>query len=122
MGSKTVIQDFEVDYNCPEDNRPYTPFQQLLAIMPLKSFKLLPKCYEQIARGDLVQYFPEHFDLDLNGKTLAWEAIVLIPFVNETLFLQKEVELMTSGGSYSEEEHLRNNWSFTFFAYRYDPG
>ena len=120
LGSKTVIQEFEVDWNCPEDNRPYTPFQQLLAIMPLKSFRLLPTCYEQIARGDLVDYFPEQFNLDLNGKTLAWEAICLIPFVEEALFLQKERELMASGATYSEEERLRNNWSFTFFAYRHD--
>jgi len=41
--------------------------------------------------------------------------------VDETLFLEKEKELMESGGgSYSDEEQLRNNISFTFFAYKYD--
>ena len=58
--------------------------------MPLYSMRLLPKCYESIARGDLVEFFPEDFELDLNGKTVAWEALVLIPFANETLFLAKE--------------------------------
>jgi 5'-3' exoribonuclease 1 len=27
--------------------------------------------------------FPSNFSVDLNGKTNAWEAIVLIPFVDE---------------------------------------
>ena len=58
--------------------------------MPLKSIHLLPRCYEEIARGDLVEYFPEDFPIDLNGKTVAWEALVLIPFVDEALFLKKE--------------------------------
>jgi len=97
LGNKTVIHDFETDFNCPADGSPYTPFQQLLCIMPLKSIKLLPDCYETIARGDLVEFFPEDFGIDLNGKTVAWEALVLIPFADESLFLQKEAELMRSG-------------------------
>ena len=55
--------------------------------MPLKSIKLLPTCYESIARGDLIEFFPEDFPIDLNGKTVAWEALVLIPFADEALFL-----------------------------------
>jgi len=55
--------------------------------MPLKSIQLLPSCYEPLARGDLIEFFPEDFPIDLNGKTIAWEALVLIPFADETLFL-----------------------------------
>ena len=95
LSSKTVISEFEVDFNCPAEDRPYTPFQQLLCIMPLKSINLLPDCYEDIARGDLVEYFPEDFPIDLNGKTVAWEALVLIPFADEGLFQQKEEEMFS---------------------------
>ena len=121
LGSKTVISEFEVDYNCPPESRPYTPFQQLLCIMPLKSFQLLPKCYEQIARGDLVSYFPENFDIDLNGKTLAWEAICLIPFCDEVQFMQKEKEMLEGGAVFSQEENTRNMSNFVFFAYNFNP-
>ena len=90
--------------------------------MPLKSFKLLPACYETIARGDLIDFFPEDFPIDLNGKTVAWEALVLIPFADEALFLQKEKELLTDGGgSLSEHEQIRNNSSFIFFSYTFKP-
>lgn len=89
--------------------------------MPLKSARLLPSCYETIARGDLVEFFPEDFEIDLNGKTVAWEALVLIPFADEALFLQKEHEMFSTGrGSLTEEERLRNNSSFIFFSYKFD--
>jgi len=29
------------------------------------------------------EQYPTNFAVDLNGKTNAWEAVVLIPFVNE---------------------------------------
>ena len=91
--------------------------------MPLKSIKLLPDSYEPLARGDLVEFFPEDFSIDLNGKTVAWEALVLIPFADETLFLQKEATMFAEDPTsrLSEEDTIRNNSSFTFFSYGYDP-
>lgn len=51
--------------------------------MPLRSFKLLPTEFAAVPQTMQDQY-PSEFGLDLNGKTNAWEAIVLIPFVNES--------------------------------------
>lgn len=31
----------------------------------------------------LVDYYPEEFRTDLNGKQQDWEAVVLIPFIDE---------------------------------------
>jgi len=42
LNGQTTIEQFEIDYNCSEVNTPYTPFQQLLSILPAKSAKLLP--------------------------------------------------------------------------------
>lgn len=53
LGGNPFISKFEVDYNCPLESHPYTPFQQLLSIMPIRSFKLLPTCYRQIAVDEL---------------------------------------------------------------------
>jgi len=75
-GEKT-IEEFEIDDNCPENKRPYTPFQQLFAIYPIKSLNLIPKEYTEVATTELKEFFPTSFSVDLNGKTLAWEAIVL---------------------------------------------
>jgi 5'-3' exonuclease len=43
-----------------------------------------------LAKGKLVEFFPSHFDIDLNGRTLPWEAAVLIPFADEDLFISAE--------------------------------
>jgi 5'-3' exoribonuclease 1 len=91
-----VITRFEVDSNCSEINYPYTPFQQLLSIMPSRSAKLMPTAYSSIIDGVLNKYFPADFELDLNGRTLPWEAACLIPFCDEKLFLDTETELLKS--------------------------
>ena len=31
----------------------------------------------------VVDFYPVNFDLDLNGKLQEWEAVVLIPFIEE---------------------------------------
>jgi 5'-3' exonuclease len=59
--------------------------------------KLLPPAYGEIARNELLEYFPEDFGLDLNGKTLSYEAIVLIPFCAEERVLEEESKIISSG-------------------------
>jgi 5'-3' exonuclease len=39
----------------------------------------------------------------LNGRTLPWEAAVLIPFANEALFLEEEAKLYASGYKLSDK-------------------
>ena len=85
--------------------------------MPLKSFHLLPSEYKTIATGHLSNYFPLEFEVDLNGKTLAWEAITLIPFCDETLFLKEESILIEKGFTLSNEDQIRNCSVFEIFAY-----
>lgn len=84
LSGKITIETFQIDANCSEVNVPYTPFQQLLSIMPTRSIKLLPDGYDTIANGELIDFFPIDFDIDLNGRALPWEAACLIPFVDET--------------------------------------
>lgn len=58
--------------------------------MPIKSLTLLPDNYSKLVFGELREYFPDDFDIDLNGRALPWEAACLIPFVNENLFIRLE--------------------------------
>jgi 5'-3' exonuclease len=51
LDGKNHIETFSIDSNCSEENRPYTPFQQLLSILPRKSFHLLPPCYIDMIDG-----------------------------------------------------------------------
>jgi len=121
LNGNPKISSFEVDYNCPQETEPYTPFQQLLSIMPIRSFKLLPSCYRAIATNELKDFFPDDFSVDLNGKTLAWEAIVLIPFVDQSLFLEMETKMLQSGALFTDKENARNNWKFIYHDYKFAP-
>jgi 5'-3' exonuclease len=59
--------------------------------MPIKTMKkVVPKPYSELAEGPLIHFFPESFEIDLNGKTLPWEAVILIPFVDEDEAIKAE--------------------------------
>jgi len=117
----TTISNFEIDFNCPQNSQPYTPFQQLLCIMPQRSFKLLPDEYAVIPKI-MSSEFPTQFNVDLNGKTNAWEAIVLIPFVDEIEVINQEKKLFEiEGMKLKESDQIRNSTAFAYWVYKYDP-
>lgn len=37
----------------------------------------------------VVDFYPVNFTTDLNGKLQEWEAVVLIPFIDEVIFLHE---------------------------------
>ncbi|KAK5859722.1 hypothetical protein PBY51_021255 [Eleginops maclovinus] len=70
--------------------RPFMPFQQLLAVLPAASMELLPQSYRHLMSSEnspIIEYYPVDFKTDLNGKQQEWEAVVLIPFIDERLLL-----------------------------------
>lgn len=63
-----------------------------MTILPPNSInKLLPKDYREVYKAkELKQYYPEDFEMDLNGRSTPWEAIILIPFVDESKLFEVE--------------------------------
>lgn len=121
LGGSNVISEFKPDDHCKADKRPYTPFQQLLCIFPVKSVRaFLPKEYLHLAQGVLKEYFPSDFDIDLNGRTLPWEAVVLIPFVDEDVFIEAEQELFKKGMTLTPVEEVRNTIKFVYNGLMFD--
>lgn len=54
----------------------------------------------------ILDFYPEKFEQDLNGKKADWEAVVLIPFIDETKLLTvMENEVL----NLSTEEAYRNS-------------
>lgn len=80
----------------------------------------LPKEYLTLAEGILEEHFPEDFEIDLNGRTLPWEAAILIPFVDEDSFIAAELSLFTAGMQLSQDEWKRNTIQFVFPSYHFD--
>ncbi|XP_067006470.2 5'-3' exoribonuclease 1 [Anabrus simplex] len=99
------FSDLKLEFDLGE---PFLPFQQLLAVLPALSKKLLPEPYQTLMVDEdspIIKYYPSTFRTDLNGKKQEWEAVVLIPFIDEKLLL----EAMRHGDeTLSEDERERN--------------
>ena len=97
----------EIDLNF-DVGEPFKPFEQLLAVLPSASKELLPKAFEPLVsnpNSQLIDYYPEDFETDQNEKQQAWEAVVLIPFIDEKRLLTAVHDLERN---LSEDETRRN--------------
>uniref|UniRef100_A0A8C0F0G4 5'-3' exoribonuclease 1 n=1 Tax=Bubo bubo TaxID=30461 RepID=A0A8C0F0G4_BUBBB len=102
-----------------ELGKPFMPFEQLLAVLPAASKDLLPKCYQHLMISQdspIIEYYPLDFKTDLNGKQQEWEAVVLIPFIDEKRLLQA----MESCNKCLKEEEKRRNTHSACLMYWYD--
>ncbi|ELK34946.1 5'-3' exoribonuclease 1 [Myotis davidii] len=94
-----------------ELGKPFMPFEQLLAVLPAASKNLLPTCYQHLMTSEdspIIEYYPPDFKTDLNGKQQEWEAVVLIPFIDEKRLLEA---METCNHSLKKEERKRNQHS-----------
>lgn len=82
--------DSSIDFNF-QLNEPFLPLVQLLSVIPQASRQILPKAFQPLTTDSdspLIDFFPKEYGVDLNEKIHDYEAIILIPFVNEELFLK----------------------------------
>ncbi|XP_055337742.1 5'-3' exoribonuclease 1-like [Paramacrobiotus metropolitanus] len=68
-----------------ELGEPFKPFEQLMAVLPERSKKCLPESFHYLfsANSPIYDFYPADFATDLNGKANEWEAVVLVPFIDE---------------------------------------
>ncbi|SPP89993.1 blast:5'-3' exoribonuclease 1 [Drosophila guanche] len=99
---------------------PFLPFEQLLAVLAAASFRLLPAAYHDLMlkpTSPLAEFYPTEFKSDLNGKKHDWEAVVLIPFIDECLLLSA---MRPCEAQLSTEERARNRHG-PMYQYDYSP-
>ncbi|XP_073435198.1 5'-3' exoribonuclease 1 isoform X1 [Dendrobates tinctorius] len=91
--------------------KPFMPFEQLLAVLPAASKDLLPQAYQSLMISEdspIIDYYPQDFKTDLNGKQQEWEAVVLIPFIDEIRLLEA---MDPCNKRLTEDEKKRNRHS-----------
>ena len=89
---------------------PFPPLAQLLSVLPPQSAQLVPPPYRDLMlspTSPVYDAYPTDFSLDLNGKRAEWEAVALLPFIDEGRLLAA-VRQIDESGALTEEENRRN--------------
>lgn len=116
----TDVADFMASFECPEFvmGKPYAPLEQLLAVLPAASAAHVPKPFAELMTdpySPILSFYPSKFEQDLNGKKSPWEAVVLIPFIDEERLL---VAVEAVSGQLTADEQERNSFgSSTLFTH-----
>lgn len=88
---------------------PFAPYEQLLAVQPSSSCRLLPEPYRWLMtdpKSPIADFYPVDFATDMEGKRAEWEAVVLIPFIDEQRLLAAARSV--SAALLTESERARN--------------
>eukprot|EP00177_Eucheuma_denticulatum_P007652 GFKZ01013920.1.p1 GENE.GFKZ01013920.1~~GFKZ01013920.1.p1 ORF type:complete len:747 (-),score=96.43 GFKZ01013920.1:2972-5212(-) len=71
--------------------RPFNPLTQLMAVLPPESAHFLPDPMRFLMtdpNSPVADFYPQEFKTDMNGKRNEWEAVVIIPFIEEKRLLE----------------------------------
>ncbi|KAJ2009194.1 exonuclease II Exo2, partial [Coemansia sp. S680] len=102
------------------NDEPYTPYEQLMCVLPPYSRKLLPSALRSLMvdmHSPIHDMYPTSFSVDMNGKKMPWEAVVLIDFVDAERIrdaMKPRLLLLSS-------DEQRRNSRGTNMAYSYAP-
>ena len=68
-----------------EKGRISKPYEQLMSVLPAASRHAIPEIFHDLMTNDdseIIDFYPEDFEVDLNGKKMAWQGVALLPFID----------------------------------------
>ncbi|GET01384.1 exonuclease Kem1, putative [Rhizophagus clarus] len=112
------LERFDILFD--KDDSPFTPFEQLMGVLPEGSKRFLPKAYQDLLsdpNSPIIDFYPREFTTDMNGKKQEWEAIVNIPFIDQRRLI---AALKDRKDQLTEEEKERDTFG-DIYVFTYDP-
>jgi 5'-3' exonuclease len=86
------------------ETSPLLPIQQLLCVLPPKSFKFVPKQFQNFYR-QFPEFYPDKFNINYEGKKKKWEGIVELPSIDVNIIKEFSDPII---GSISPQDAARN--------------
>jgi 5'-3' exoribonuclease 2 len=86
----------------------FKPFEQLMGVLPAASNHAIPEVFRSLMSdkdSEILDFYPEDFPIDLNGKKFAWQGVALLPFIDEKRLLDA---MATKYPLLSAEDAARN--------------
>ncbi|KAI9892000.1 MAG: 5'-3' exoribonuclease 2 [Vezdaea aestivalis] len=99
------LKDMKITF---DNGAPAKPFEQLMGVLPAASRHAIPEIFHDLMTNkdsEIIDFYPEDFEVDLNGKKFAWQGVAILPFIDQQRLLDamaKKYPLL------STEEHARN--------------
>lgn len=93
-----------------ELGEPLKPFEQLMGCLPPASASIVPKPYRKLMcspDSPIIQFYPEEFEVDMNGKKNPWEGVNILPFIDVNL-LKKSISELCPDNLLTPDERRRN--------------
>ncbi|KAK4052566.1 5'-3' exoribonuclease 2 [Microbotryomycetes sp. JL221] len=87
---------------------PFRPYEQLMGVFPAASRVHLPEPFQQLMTKEdspIIDFYPEDFEIDMNGKKMAWQGVALLPFIDQKRLLDA---MATKYPDLTEFENSRN--------------
>ena len=91
-----------------------------MGVLPDRSKVIVPSAYHDLMTNPdspIIDFYPRDFDLDMNGKKMEWEAVVKIPFIDESRLLPA---MKTRDHLLSQPEKDRNEFGVSL-KFTYSP-
>jgi 5'-3' exoribonuclease 2 len=91
-----------------EKGQTFRPYEQLMGVLPAASNHAIPKPFRSLMEepdSPIIDFYPEDFELDLNGKKFRWQGVALLPFIDEKRLLDA---MATKYPELTEDEVSRN--------------
>lgn len=87
------LRSVRVSFN---KGKPFSPITQLMAVLPPHSAQFLPLPMRNLMispSSPVSDFYPPEFEIDQNGKRNSWEAVVIIPFIDECRLLAEIAQI-----------------------------
>ncbi|KAI8812197.1 exoribonculease Dhp1 [Cladochytrium replicatum] len=81
------IRNLKIDF---ELGQPFKPVEQLMGVFPAASRQHIPPAFHKLmtsTESEIIDFYPERIQIDMNGKKHVWQGVALLPFIDEKRLL-----------------------------------